>query len=169
MDEKKAFSLFREFLSNFLSPEETEEIKAALIKNNLYLFNKELFELEKQIEKNSSLVPRYLSLKLGSFKNYKFHPSLPLLKMLSEKTGQKIKIDKKSAYLFTCGRDIFEKSVLDPQPKAKKRSLLIITDENETFLGMGKAIENFPLKERKSRTAVKNILDIGDYLRREMN
>jgi NOL1/NOP2/fmu family ribosome biogenesis protein len=54
----------------------------------------------------------YAGIYLGKAKEGKFFPSFNLLSMLAKKDATRIVIDKKAAWLFICGRDIFSKGIV---------------------------------------------------------
>jgi ribosome biogenesis protein Nip4 len=71
-------------------------------------------------------------------------------------------VDDKAEWLFLCGRDVFGKSVV----KANVNSgIALVVNSKKEVLGYGKITGELKNKER---VFVKNILDRGDYLRREM-
>ncbi len=65
-----------------------------------------------------------------------------------------IEVDEKTAYLFTCGRDIFKKNVILPAPQKK----YIVVNEQKEVLGVVK----------EDRAMLKNVLDRGIFLRQEL-
>ncbi|MFT4311981.1 MAG: hypothetical protein ACMXYF_02025 [Candidatus Woesearchaeota archaeon] len=66
-----------------------------------------------------------------------------------------IRITKKAEWLFLCGRDIFVENVLtSPIPKG----FVLVRDDNENILGLAK----------QEKDIMKNILDKGHYIRREL-
>ena len=48
---------------------------------------------------------------LGRRSKGRFVPSFPLLDHVAKYTDQLVRVDEKTAYLFTCGRDIFGRQV----------------------------------------------------------
>ena len=78
----------------------------------------------------------------------------------------KLIVDKKTAWLFICGRDIFRKGILQGDQLKKGDYVLIMNLMNEC-LGYGKILINLRGSPDSKQVAVKNILDIGDFLRRE--
>lgn len=103
---------------------------------------------------------------LGKVKKGKFLPSFNLLMMLSEKEANKIVVDKKAAWLFICGRDIFRKAIIEMYGSARKGEYTLVLNEFSECLGLGQIVQNLD-RPMKKEVAVKNILDIGDFLRRE--
>ena len=102
---------------------------------------------------------------LGKIKNEKFFPSFSLLMMIAERKANKIIVDKKTAWLFICGRDIFKQGIVKVMGSKKRGDYTLILNQHEECLGFGKILHS--LDEEKEGVAVKNISDIGDFLRRE--
>ena len=91
---------------------------------------------------------------LGEENKKGFKPSLWALDMAFEtKKHKTMQLDKKSAWLFLCGRDIFASS-LDEKPE---KGFIFPVNEKEENLGIG----YFDGK------MILNLLDKGDFLRRE--
>jgi len=103
---------------------------------------------------------------LGAVKGASFFPSFLLLSMIAETKANKMVVDKKTAWLFICGRDIFKKGILEGN-KLKKGDYTLILNEHNECLGFGKTTCNLSEEADANKVAVKNILDIGDFLRRE--
>lgn len=94
---------------------------------------------------------------LGKEKNGKFSASLALLEILSKKTKKKAFIDDKAEWLFLCGRDVFEDSI---RKMDAKEGLVLVQNLKDENLGMA-------LISRKEKLMLKNVLDRGNFLRRE--
>lgn len=102
---------------------------------------------------------------LGRTEKGLFHPSFPLLFMVAENAKNKITVDDKVAWLFVCGRDIFKEGVLKAEGSRGKGSCTLVFNKHGECLGYGKITTD--LDEAKSGVVVKNLLDVGDFLRRE--
>ena len=107
----------------------------------------------------------YAGIYLVKVKNDKFFPSFNLLRMLAEKKANKIVVDKKTEWLFICGRDIFKQGITKVPDSTKKGDYTLILDQCGECIGFGKILHT--LDREKEGVVVKNISDIGDYLRRE--
>jgi len=107
----------------------------------------------------------YAGLYLGKTKNERFFPSFNLLRLISQKNANKIIVDKKSEWLFICGRDVFRKGIVKVTGSRRKGDYTLILNRHGECLGFGRILHD--LDEKKDEVAVKNILDIGDFLRRE--
>jgi ribosome biogenesis protein Nip4 len=108
----------------------------------------------------------YAGTYLGAVKGTGFFPSFLLLTMIAKTKANKLVVDKKTAWLFICGRDIFKKGILK-ENNPKKGDYILIMNEHNECLGFGKMTLNLRAEIDLDKTAVKNILDIGDFLRRE--
>jgi len=94
-----------------------------------------------------------------------FHPSFQLLFMIADKAKNRIVIDDKTAWLFVCGRDIFKEGILKIEGSRRKGDYTLVFNKHGECLGYGLIVTNLDLLQ--SGLAVKNLLDIGDFLRRE--
>jgi ribosome biogenesis protein Nip4 len=114
-------------------------------------------------------VPRkdfyYAGTYLGKVKNGKFFPSFNLLVMLAMGDANKVVVKRKTAWLFICGRDIFGKGIVAVRGSRKRGDHALVLNQFGECLGFGKIIG---LDERaKSDVVIRNVADIGDFLRRE--
>jgi len=82
-----------------------------------------------------------------------FQPSLALLDHIAKTTERKIIINKKSAWLFLCGRDVFKTGITKTGPEG----LVIVQNKHRETLGYG----------IHQKGEIKNLLDKGHFLRRE--
>ena len=103
----------------------------------------------------SNQSPEYCGIFLGEQKGKHFSPSLALLELLE--SDKQIIIDDKAAWLFVCGKDIFKKSVIKGN---NKKNIVLVYNKHKENLGYGKVVN-------KGDIFVKNILDRGNFLRRE--
>jgi ribosome biogenesis protein Nip4 len=108
----------------------------------------------------------YAGTYLGKVKNGKFFPSFKLLAMLATGEANKIVVDRKVAWLFICGRDIFRKGILAVHGSRRKGDYTLVLNEFGECLGFGKITRS--LDAEKTQVVVKNISDVGDFLRREV-
>ncbi|MEM3797450.1 MAG: hypothetical protein QXY74_03300 [Candidatus Bathyarchaeia archaeon] len=108
---------------------------------------------------------QYAGTCLGKIVDGSLHPSIPFLLMIAEKAKNRIIVDDKSAWLFVCGRDIFKEGILKIEGSRKRGDYTLVFNKHGECMGYGKIAKD--LDELKSGLAVKNLLDIGDFLRRE--
>lgn len=107
----------------------------------------------------------YAGIYLGEVKNNKFFPSFCLLRMIAQKAINKVVVDDKSAWLFICGRDIFKRGIIEAKSSIRRGSYTLILNRHGECLGLGKIVCD--LDKEAEGVAVANVLDIGDFLRRE--
>lgn len=150
----------KDFVRQFNANIDLDESLIVKKKNRYYLLN----------EKLKRQVPRdffYAGLYLGKLKGAIFFPSFLLLTMMAERKANKIVVDKKTAWLFICGRDIFKQGILKANGSKRKGDYTLILNEHNECLGFGKILRNIRKEKDANKVVVKNILDIGDFLRRE--
>lgn len=111
----------------------------------------------------------YAGIYLGKAKDGVFFPSFNLLGMIAEKKeANKMFVDDKTEWLFICGRDIFRQGVTKVVGSKKKGDLTLVLNQRGECLGFGKILLTIDADEKNNRKViVKNIADIGDFLRRE--
>jgi ribosome biogenesis protein Nip4 len=128
-------------------------------RNRYYLLSK---KLKQQAPKGFFYAGEYL----GAVKGSSFFPSFLLLARIAETKANKLVVDKKTAWLFICGRDVFQQGILKGS-HLKKGDYTLIMNEQDECLGFGKVMLNLRGVPDAGKVAVKNILDIGNFLRRE--
>jgi len=104
---------------------------------------------------------------LGKAKEGKFFPSFNLLGMLAKKGAYRVVLDRKSAWLFICGRDVLGKSIVRVQGPGRKNTNTLVINEFGECLGFGRIVENLSDVAGDNQIVVKNVSDVGDFLRRE--
>ena len=83
------------------------------------------------------------------------------------KEANKVMVDEKSEWLFIVGRDLFKRGILRASGSQKKGAYTLVMNQQDENLGFGKITRSLDEKEKKHEVAVRNISDIGDFLRRE--
>ncbi|MEM3443144.1 MAG: hypothetical protein QXM86_04740 [Candidatus Bathyarchaeia archaeon] len=127
--------------------------------DKLFLLNDKLVEFVK-----TDFI--YAGIYLGKIKDGQFFPSFNLLKIIAEKKeANKVLVDKKSEWLFICGRDVFKRGITKVFGSVTRGSYVLVLNKNNECLGFGEIVKD--LGTIKKGVAVKNILDVGDFLRRE--
>jgi len=109
----------------------------------------------------------YAGVYLGKAKEGKFFPSFNLLGMLAKKGAYRVVVDRKAAWLFICGRDVLGKSIVRVQGSGKKDTNTLVFNEFGECLGFGRIVEKLGGTAGGNEVAVRNVLDVGDFLRRE--
>lgn len=108
----------------------------------------------------------YAGVYLGTVKNGAFLPSVNLLKIITKKEkANKVFVDERSAWLFICGRDIFKRGITKIEGSRKKGDYTLVLNRHGECLGFGIILKD--LNDVEKGVAIKNVLDIGDFLRRE--
>ena len=149
----------KDFVSQFKATIKLDESLIVKKKNRHYLLSE---NLKKQIQQDFF----YAGVYLGKLKGTTFFPCFLLLTMMAESKANKVVVDKKTAWLFICGRDIFKQGILEANVSRKGDYALVLNEHNEC-LGFGKISRNILKEQDAKRVVVKNLLDIGDFLRRE--
>lgn len=102
---------------------------------------------------------------LGKTKNGRFFPSLDLLAIIAKGKSNKILVDKKASWLFICGRDILRKGIVSTQGQISGGKYALVLNEYDECLGFGRITQKSD--PESTEAFVRNISDIGDFLRRE--
>jgi ribosome biogenesis protein Nip4 len=102
---------------------------------------------------------------LGITKGKKFFPSFILLRMVAENKANKVVVGSKAAWLFICGRDIFKQGIVKVEGSKQKSAHTLVLNQHGECLGFGRILRD--LGEEKGEVVLRNISDIGDFLRRE--
>ncbi|MEM3616575.1 MAG: hypothetical protein QXN95_00175 [Candidatus Bathyarchaeia archaeon] len=121
--------------------------------------------LKKLVEKGGDWL--FAGTYLGKVENGKFFPSFLLLSMIADQAQNRVVVNDRAAWLFVCGRDIFKDGVLEAYGSRSKGAYTLVFNSYGECLGFGKIERD--LDKAKSGVVVKNILDVGDFLRRERN
>jgi ribosome biogenesis protein Nip4 len=148
-----------DFVKQFNASLAFDERRIVRNRNRYYMLSK---KLKQQVPKGFFYAGAYL----GAVKGSSFFPSFLLLAMIAERKANKLVIDKKTAWLFICGRDLFKKGILNGD-NLKKGEITLVLNEHNECLGFGKVMLNLREESDLNKVVVKNILDIGDFLRRE--
>lgn len=123
-----------------------------------FLLNK---NLKKVIRREFFYAGKYL----GKIKKGRFFPSFNLLTMLSENKANKIILKEKASWLFVCGRDIFPEGISAINGSRKKGDFTLVLNKFGECLGFGRILHD--LSSANIDVAVRNVSDVGDFLRRE--
>jgi len=109
----------------------------------------------------------YAGVYLGKVKNGVFFPSFPLLAMIAERRANRIVVDERTEWLFVCGRDIFRKGIITVSGSTKRGAHTLVLNKGCECLGFGRILCNLDAEEDRRKVVVKNVSDVGDFLRRE--
>ena len=87
--------------------------------------------------------------------------------MLAKKEANRIILDRKASWLFICGRDVMGKGIVRVQGPGKKETNTLVLNEFGECLGFGRIVVKLSGSLGDNEVAVRNVSDIGDFLRRE--
>ena len=149
-----------DFISRFETSVNLDEKFIVKKQNQFFLINE---TLRLQIQKDFFYVGTYL----GKVKDGIFFPSFILLAMMAETKANKTMVDKKTAWLFICGRDVFKRGIIQMTGSKSKGDYTLVLNQHNECLGFGKILCNIIEEKDKSKVIVKNISNIGDFLKRE--
>jgi ribosome biogenesis protein Nip4 len=124
-----------------------------------YLVSPEVLEVHKRTGQDAFGI----GLQIGEERGSEFIPTPGFLTLLV-KSPRKITINESSEWLFTCGRDVFEKNITKLTPSGAISGFFAIENSRGEILGIGELAND---KHGGQGRIVKNILDIGVFLRKE--
>jgi ribosome biogenesis protein Nip4 len=148
----------RDFASRFGAKIGVDENSVVKKENRYFLINE---KLKRMMLKGYIYAGSFL----GETRNEKFFPGFELLRLIAEKQSNKIVVDRKSEWLFVCGRDIFKEGIVNVTGLGKKGDYTIVLNQNHECLGFGRIMCD--LEKAKDGVVIENLLDVGDFLRRE--
>ena len=143
-----------EFAKRFT--DENQFGKIIKIKRQYYLVSDEIDEVLKKINEQAF----YAGVFLGE-EGKEFIPSFNFLDILSESSNKKIVVNSKGEWMFLCGKDVFSESIIKSESIMKRGDFVFVQNKENECLGYGMIVD-------KGSVFVKNVMDKGDYLRREM-
>jgi ribosome biogenesis protein Nip4 len=146
-------SELEKFTENFTG----KKIDCLQLRNGFYLNNPDLAKIKAGINQE----PFSAGLFLGEIRKNMFVPGTPLLDMISKTSDRKIFVNRKTAWLFLCGRDIFGSGIVKANVE---NGMVLVQNELDENLGYGEIVADLSLKDK---VVVENLFDKGDFLRRE--
>jgi len=102
---------------------------------------------------------------LGETRGGRFMPSFMFLTMIAQTARNKTYVDEKTAWLFICGRDIFRRGITKMTGATGRNNCTLVMNKFGECLGFGRVVAD--LNQKAETMVVTNIVDIGDFLRRE--
>jgi|FLOH01.1.fsa_nt_gi ribosome biogenesis protein Nip4 len=118
-----------------------------------FLVDKKLEDFSLKINKDIFSIGIFLGELKGEFK-----ATPALLEIIAKTSDVKVFVNRKSEWLFLCGRDIFEESIVK---KNVDSGMVLVQNEIDENIGLGVFLS------KKNSNLLKNIIDKGSYLRRE--
>jgi 60S ribosome subunit biogenesis protein NIP7 len=132
---------------------------------------REVYALSKDLVKFLELYKLnfvHAGLKVGEVGSRRFRFSLEGSFYLAKKDKKRVYVNEKGEMLFLYGRDIFAESVLRATSDVEENDIVFVCNRNGDILGIGKArFDARRIKEAGSRVVVENLVDRGEYLRKE--
>jgi ribosome biogenesis protein Nip4 len=126
------------------------------------------FLLSKSLKETISKDFFYAGIYLGKCRQGVFFPSFNLLAMIAKrKEANKVMVDEKSEWLFIVGRDLFKRGILNVTGSRKRGAYTLVVNQHGESLGFGRILHSLDENGKKHQVAVRNISDVGDFLRRE--
>ncbi len=101
---------------------------------------------------------------LGKLKRDRFFPSFGLLRIMNVGKANRVIVDEKTEWLFICGRDVFQRGILSVVGAPREGDHVLVLNQYSECLGFGRFLG---VRAKRGEVAVMNILDLGDFLRRE--
>lgn len=129
--------------------------------------NGKIFLVNKKLIKYSKKNFFYAGLFLGKIKKGQIDPSLYLLSLLSKNKANKVIVDNKTAWQVIYGKNIYKNGILGFEGSFQKGDIVLILNNYSDCLGLGKIERDLNKKSKENEIIVKNLFDIGDFLRRE--
>lgn len=123
------------------------------------------FLLNESLKRLASKDFFYAGTYIGKVKDGRFFPSFNLLELIARKKANKVVIDAKTEWLFICGRDIFKEGIANVTGSTKRDDYTLVVNLHGECLGFGRILCD--LNGKRHGLAIKNMLDVGDFLRRE--
>lgn len=150
--------LIRDFVKRFATKISIDD-KLVIKKANRY------FLLNENIRKSLMKSFFFAGSLLGENRKGEFVPGFALLRLIAKEDSNKIVVDRKSEWLFICGRDLFKRGIANVTKPVKSGDFVLVLNQNHECLGFGKIIRNLDITT--DGVVVENLLDLGDFLRRE--
>jgi len=145
-------SLFNKFTKQFTDRELSDVHRVG---RNFYQAEERLWEIKNGVTRDIYSLGLFLGEeKMG------FSPSPALIELISkfpDAQSKKVFINKKSEWLFLCGRNILSESIAK-NPHLLSEGLVLVQNEQDENLGYG-------LFKREDTLIIKHVLDKGRYLR----
>lgn len=148
------------FVGKFNSDITLDETMVVKKKTRYYLLGKKLKPL---VSNDFFFAGTYL----GEIRKELFFPSFDLLNMIADRAANKIWVDEKTEWLFICGRDIFKQGITQISGSRKRGDYTLVLNDHGECLGFGKIINAIEKGKDEETIVIKNLFDIGDFLRRE--
>jgi len=153
--------LITDFVSQFGTNLKVDESLIAIKQGRFYLLGRVLKEF---VSRDFFYAGAYL----GKVRRGVFFPSFILLSMIAlNKDANRVTVDERSEWLFIVGRDLFKRGILKIAGSKRRGAYTLVVNRHGESLGFGRILHGLDESGKESQVAVKNISDVGDFLRRE--
>ncbi len=133
----------------------------------VYLVPPEQVELVGLLAMSTGLHPYSAGLFLGYLEGGEYKPSLPLAHLVARHAERGlITVSEKAAKLFLYGRDLFSGSITSYRGPLERGGLVVVLNPRGEALGYGVVVAAPHEWSSESVVAVRNVRDLGWYLRR---
>lgn len=134
--------------------------------------NREVYALSKELADFLNIFKmNYVctGIKVGEVGGRRFRFTLEGSFYLARKEKKRIYVDEKGEMLFLYGRDIFARSILKVTDDFKENDVVFVCNERGDILGLGRSRFDASVykKLEDERVVVDNLIDRGEYLRKE--
>ncbi|MBI2565326.1 hypothetical protein HYV79_05090 [Candidatus Woesearchaeota archaeon] len=144
--------MLKEFIKKFTEVEIVKDF--VTLKTEYFEIPQDLENIRKKINRQFVHAGKFL----GVIKK-EFIPSSWLLQEIAKFSENKIWLNEKGEWLFICGRDVMKKSVVKISDKLVENQLVLVLNQHDECLGYGYYSDK--------KIVIKNVFDLGDFLRRE--
>jgi ribosome biogenesis protein Nip4 len=141
------------------------EAEIELMKNLVVRKKERFFLLTRNLKRLAVKDFFYAGTYLGKNKHGVLYPSFGLLRIISQRNANKITVNERTEWLFICGRDVFSEGITKVTGSCRQGEYVLVMNQYDECLGFGRMVDN--LHRKQSGVAVKNVLDVGDFLKRE--
>ncbi|RME54641.1 hypothetical protein D6777_03135 [Candidatus Woesearchaeota archaeon] len=146
-------------IDNFVAKFTSKEIMYEKIGDSYYLIDKAITNI------NFPYPLVFKGLCLGELRKDKFYPSLALLDVLAKFSNEKVYVKDIGEMDFVYGKNLRKRHIVKVEGSTKKGFLKLIMNMKNECLGYGKVVNDFS----SEGVVIRNVLDKGDYLRREID
>ena len=161
MNEEMTFDALESFIKQFTAKNFLDTNNCWIRDDKIFLVSAGLFST---IQKLKPLQLYAAGLFLGKSRGSQFFPSVNLLGLIVPHAHSIVIVNEGASFLFVCGRDILSQGIISAKGHQEKGGLVLVLNEHHDCLGFGKLLK----KIGQPGAIVKNIFDIGDFLRREV-
>ncbi|MBE8540450.1 PUA domain-containing protein [Geoglobus acetivorans] len=162
---KKELKVIRNALKFFRATDLLERYKIFIVesgKREVYLFTEEVFEL---LMKTDAV---HAGVKIGEVGSRRFRMTLEGAFFIA-KDRRRVIVTERGEMLFLYGRDVFAGSVVDVDEDVRENDVVFVCNRYGDVLGLGRSKYDADVigELQQERVVVENLVDRGEYLRKE--